>query len=95
MQLEAISSLPVATYVGEEAKTYLTTTCFHIVVESDKVSPEPPLLQTKESQFSQPDPSPPSLTFSEHAPEPQCPSCSEGLKTEQSTQCLASIELST
>ncbi|KAK4828177.1 hypothetical protein QYF61_024426, partial [Mycteria americana] len=47
--------------------------------------------QAKQSQFPQPllktcapDPSPASLPFSGHAPAPQCPSCSEGPKTEHS-----------
>ena len=46
MQLEAISSHPIASYLGEETNTHLTTTSFQIVVESNKVSPQPPLLQT-------------------------------------------------
>ena len=49
MQLEAIASLPIASYLGEETNTHLTTTSFQVAVESDKVSPQPPLLQTKES----------------------------------------------
>jgi len=54
MQLEAISSRPIASYVGEETNTYLTTTFFQAVVEGDEVSPQPPILQTKQSQFPQP-----------------------------------------
>ncbi|KAK4827693.1 LOW QUALITY PROTEIN: hypothetical protein QYF61_020827 [Mycteria americana] len=54
MQLEAISSRPITCYLGKETNTHLTTTSFQVVVESDKVSPEPPLLQTKQSQFPQP-----------------------------------------
>jgi len=43
-QLEAISSHPMASYLGEETYTHLTTTSFQVVVESDKVSPQHPLL---------------------------------------------------
>ena len=39
MQLEAIASHPIASYVGEETNTYLTTPSFQAVVESNKVSP--------------------------------------------------------
>ena len=41
------------------------------------------------------DPSPASLPFSGHTPAPQCPSCSEGPKTEHSTRGAASPVLST
>jgi len=54
MQLEAIASCPVASYLGEETNTRLTTTSFQVVVESDKVSPQSPLLQTKQPQLPQP-----------------------------------------
>ena len=50
-QLEAIPSSPIASYVGEEAGPHLTSTSLQVVVESDKVFPEPPLLQTKQSQL--------------------------------------------
>jgi len=53
MQLEALSSCPVASYLGEETSTCLTTASFQIVVESGKVSPQPSLLQTKQPQFLQ------------------------------------------
>jgi len=46
MQLEAIASRPIAGYLGEETNTCLTTATFQVVVESDKVPPQPPLLQT-------------------------------------------------
>jgi len=39
MQLEAVSSCPIASYLAEEANTRLTTTSFQVIVESDKVSP--------------------------------------------------------
>jgi len=39
--------------MGEEANPHFTTTSLEAVVESDEVSPEPPLLHTKQSQFSQ------------------------------------------
>ncbi|KAK4829031.1 hypothetical protein QYF61_001806 [Mycteria americana] len=53
-QLEAISSHPITCYLGEETDPHLTTTSFQAVVESDKVSPQPPLLQAKQPQFPQP-----------------------------------------
>jgi len=88
MQPEAISSRPIASYVGEETNTCLTTTSFQVAVESNKVPPQTPLLLTKQPQFPQPllintcslDPSPSSLLFSGHAPVTQCPFSSEGPK---------------
>ncbi|KAK4825904.1 hypothetical protein QYF61_003399 [Mycteria americana] len=53
-QLEAISSCPIACYLGEETDPHLSTTSFQVVVESEKVSPEPPFLQAKQPQFLQP-----------------------------------------
>ena len=53
MQPEAIPSGPVAYYLGEESDPHLPIASHLIVIESDKVSPEPPLLQTKQSQFPQ------------------------------------------
>jgi len=52
MQPEAISSHPIANYLGEE--TRLTTTSFQVVVESEKVPPQPPLLQTEQPQLLRP-----------------------------------------
>jgi len=49
MQLEAISSRPIAIY-----NTHLTTTSLQAVVESEKVSPQPTLLQTEQPQLPQP-----------------------------------------
>jgi len=43
-----------ASYLGEENNTCLTTTSFQKVVASDKVPPQPPLLQTKQPQLPQP-----------------------------------------
>ncbi|KAK4825495.1 hypothetical protein QYF61_027650 [Mycteria americana] len=54
VQLEAISSCPMACYLGEETDPHLTTTSFQVVVESSKVSPQPPLLQAKQPQLPQP-----------------------------------------
>ncbi|KAK4810615.1 hypothetical protein QYF61_007352 [Mycteria americana] len=54
VQLEAISSCPITCYLGEETNPHLSTTSFQVVVESDKVSPQPPFLQAKQSQFPQP-----------------------------------------
>ncbi|KAK4831748.1 hypothetical protein QYF61_018946 [Mycteria americana] len=53
MQLEAISSCPIASYLGEETDPHLSTTSFQVVVESDKVSPQPPFLQAQQPQFPQ------------------------------------------
>ena len=39
--------------MGEEAEPHLTTTSFQVIIESDKVSPQPPLLQTEKSQLLQ------------------------------------------
>ncbi|KAK4831149.1 hypothetical protein QYF61_015452 [Mycteria americana] len=50
-QLEAISSRPITSYLGEETDPHLTTTSFQVVVESKKVSPQPLLLQTKQPQL--------------------------------------------
>ena len=44
-QLETIASCPIASYLGEETNTHLATASFQVVVGSDKVSPQPPLLQ--------------------------------------------------
>ncbi|KAK4825181.1 hypothetical protein QYF61_024661 [Mycteria americana] len=52
-QLEAISSCPITCYLGEETDPHLSTTSFQVVVESDEVSPQPPLLQAKQSQLPQ------------------------------------------
>jgi len=46
VKLETISSNLVTSYLGEE--TDLATASFQGTVESDKVTPELPLLQTKE-----------------------------------------------
>ena len=54
MQLEAIPSSPITSYTREEADPQLTTTSLQVVIESNKVSPEPPLLQTEQSQLPQP-----------------------------------------
>jgi len=48
----AVSSGPVCC-LGEEAKPLLITDSLQEVVECSVVSPEPPLLQTKQSQLSQ------------------------------------------
>ncbi|KAK4810580.1 hypothetical protein QYF61_007317, partial [Mycteria americana] len=53
-QLEAVSSCPIACYLGEETDPHLPTTSFQVVVESDKVSPQPPFLQAKQPQVPQP-----------------------------------------
>ncbi|KAK4831827.1 LOW QUALITY PROTEIN: hypothetical protein QYF61_019350 [Mycteria americana] len=53
VQLEAISSHPITCYLGEETDPHLSTTSFQVVVESHKVSPQPPFLQAKQSQLPQ------------------------------------------
>ncbi|KAK4819568.1 LOW QUALITY PROTEIN: hypothetical protein QYF61_007079 [Mycteria americana] len=53
-QLEAISSHPITFYLGKETDTHLATASFQVAVESDKVSPQPPFLQTNQPQFPQP-----------------------------------------
>ncbi|KAK4829686.1 hypothetical protein QYF61_006061, partial [Mycteria americana] len=53
-QLEAISSRPITCYLGEETDPHLSTTSFQVVVESDKISRQPPFLQAKQPQFPQP-----------------------------------------
>jgi len=51
MQLEAIASGPITSYLGEETNTCLTTASFQVVVGSNKVPPQPLLLQTKQPQL--------------------------------------------
>ncbi|KAJ7422583.1 hypothetical protein WISP_37280 [Willisornis vidua] len=45
-QLKAISSCPGADHLGEEPDPPLATTSSQVVVESEKVIPEPPFVQT-------------------------------------------------
>ncbi|KAK4831422.1 hypothetical protein QYF61_017553 [Mycteria americana] len=52
-QLEAISSRPITCYLGEDTDPHLSTTSSQVVVESDKVSPQPPFLQAKQPQLPQ------------------------------------------
>ena len=47
VQIEAITSHPITSYLGKEANLQLITASFQVIVESSKVSPEPSLLQTK------------------------------------------------
>ena len=54
MQLEAIASHPITSYLGEETNTCLTAASFQVVVASEKVPPQPPLLQTNQPQLPQP-----------------------------------------
>ena len=46
-QLEAIPSSPITSHMREEANPQLTTTSLQVVIESNKVSPELPLLQAE------------------------------------------------
>ena len=41
-QPEAVSSHPITFDLGEETDTHLGTTSFQVLVESNKVSPQPP-----------------------------------------------------
>ena len=52
MQPEAITYCLIISYL-EEINHHLATTSFQVVSDSDKVSPKPPLLQNKQSQFPQ------------------------------------------
>jgi len=97
-QLGAVLSHPIVSYVGEEADTHHTASSFQVTVESDEVSPEPPLPQAEQSQFpqlfphqslcSRPLTAP--LPFSRQTMGPQCLSCSGGPKSEHSTWGVAS-----
>jgi len=53
-QLEAIPSSPTTSHPREEADPQLTTTSLQIVIESNKVSPEPPqILQSSREAFNE------------------------------------------
>ena len=54
LQLEAIPSSPITSCTREESNPQLTTTSLQVVIESNKVSPEPSLFQTEQSQLLQP-----------------------------------------
>ena len=51
-QLETILSSPITSYMGEEADPHLTIISFQVVVESSKVTAEPPLFPAIQLQFS-------------------------------------------
>jgi len=70
-QLEAIASRPVAGYLGEETNPRLTTISCQGAGESEKVSPQPPLLQTQQPQLPQPLPI---RLVLQTPPQPRCPS---------------------
>ncbi|KAK4825522.1 LOW QUALITY PROTEIN: hypothetical protein QYF61_000035, partial [Mycteria americana] len=53
LQLEYVSSCPISCYLEEDTNTHLTTTFFQVVLESNKVSPQPPFLQAEQPQFPQ------------------------------------------
>jgi len=46
--------IPCCALVMSGANSHLAVTSFHVIVESNEVSPEPPLLQAELSQFPQP-----------------------------------------
>ena len=54
VQLEAVSSCPLTCYLGKETYPHLATTSFQVVVENEKFSLQPPLLQTTQPQLAQP-----------------------------------------
>ena len=68
-QIEAIASHAISSYLGEETNTFLTTTSFQVVVESNKFPPQP-LLWTKEPQLPQPLPI---RLVLQPPPQPRCP----------------------
>lgn len=51
---KAISSSPVTAGMAGETNLYLTTASFQVVVESDELLSEPPLLKNKQTQIPQP-----------------------------------------
>lgn len=53
VQIEAIPSSLMASYMGEEANIHLAATSFQVVVESNKATPKPHLLQTEQFQLPQ------------------------------------------
>ena len=53
-QLEAIHYSPTDSYMGEEVDFHLTTTPLQLAVESNKATPQTPLLQAAQSQLPQP-----------------------------------------
>ena len=52
-QPEGIPSHPITSYLGKEANSQLTTASFLVVIGSNEVTPEPPLLQSEASQVPQ------------------------------------------
>ncbi|CAM9605471.1 unnamed protein product, partial [Bubo scandiacus] len=53
VQLEAITSCLIACCIVKETHPQLSATSFQVAVEGNEVSPQPPLLQTKQPQFPQ------------------------------------------
>ena len=53
VKLDTVSSCPIPCYQEDDIDTRLLTTCFQVVVHSDKVSPQPPFLQTEDPHFTQ------------------------------------------
>jgi len=72
--------------MGEEANSHPATSSFQVVVESKKVSPEPPLLQREEhsSSLRCSQPLTALLPSSGHTPGLQCFPCSEEPSSEHS-----------
>lgn len=51
---DAFSSSPVTAGMAAETSLYLTATSFQVVVESNELLSEPPLLKNKQAQIPQP-----------------------------------------
>lgn len=94
-QLGTISSCPITYYLWEENDPHLATISFQMVVESNKVLPEPFFLQANPPSAAlhktcASDLSPSSLPLSGCAPAPQSPQCllcNEGPQTEKDSRC--------
>ena len=53
VQLKAITSHPATSYWEKRSTPHFAITSLQVAVESNKVPPEPPLLQAKQSQLPQ------------------------------------------
>ena len=87
---------------GRRGQPHLTTTSFQAAVESNKVSPEPPPLQTEQSQLPQPLPIRPVLQIPHQLRGPSLDTTFQGLDIfllvrgpKHRTRCAASAVLDT
>jgi len=97
VQIKAITSHLIASYLGEVVDSHLIRTSFQVVVEGKKVSqvsssPDEtiPVPTAAPHKSCAPDPSPALLHLSRCPSGPQYPSCNKGPKTEHSIQGAAS-----